>query len=98
MKYVERSSGRVTWLHPELTHGEFVEKICPKNKKDKGELQLRVRYFPQEDFQIAADWISSSTNQIVALILKTNLRPCMKLIANTELYLLYSTSKYFTIT
>ena len=52
MKYVERSSGRVTWLHPELTHGEFVEKICPKNKKDKGELQLRVRYFPQERFQI----------------------------------------------
>ena len=55
MKYVERSSGRVTWLHPEQTHGEFVEKICPKNKKDKGELQLRVRYFPQEGFHIAAD-------------------------------------------
>ena len=96
MKYVERSTGRVTWLHPEQTHGEFVEKICPKNKKDKGELQLRVRYFPQEGFQIAADWISSSTNQIV--IMKTQIRPCMKSIANTELYLLYSTSKYFTIT
>ena len=91
MKYVERSSGRVTWLHPEQTHGEFVEKICPKNKKDKGELQLRVRYFPQEGFKIVADWISCSTNQ------KTHIRPCMKSIANTELYLLYSTSKYFTI-
>lgn len=34
------------WLHPEMTHGDYIEKINPD--RDAGRLELRVRYFPAD--------------------------------------------------
>lgn len=39
--------GRKVWIHPETSHGEFLDKFDPY-RKTTGILELRVRYFPSD--------------------------------------------------
>ena len=36
------------WLHPEMTHGEYLQKIQPGPTGETQRLELRVRYFPSD--------------------------------------------------
>ena len=47
-KLVEKGDDIHIWLHPEMTHGDYVSKIRPDQSDPNQRLELRVRYFPPD--------------------------------------------------